>query len=160
MKAIDVAAGLIGGLAGSLAMNLFQASLAKVEDGAPNQHESQKDEPATAKTADAVSRTVLGHSLSKQQKAQAEPWVHYLFGGLTGAAYGAAASAWPQTETGAGTVYGSAVWLFADEIGVPAAGLAKPPQEVALSTHLMALASHLVYGVTLFGVSRAIRKIA
>ncbi len=157
--ALNMAAGTVAGLAGSWTMNRFQEGIASFQkNGAPNQHHGQKAEPATAKTAKKLWRAFTGRGLNARQKQRAEPWVHYGFGAITGAAYGALATAYPESEAGAGTVYGSAVWLLADEIGVPAAGLAQRPDQIPVSTHLMALASHLVYGLTLFGVSRAIRK--
>jgi putative membrane protein len=48
----------------------------------------------------------------------------------------------------AGIPFGAAVWLVADEVGVPAAGLANGPAEYPLSTHASALAAHVVYGAT------------
>ena len=48
----------------------------------------------------------------------------------------------------AGIPFGAALWLAADEIGVPAAGLAKGPAEYPVSKHASALAAHLVYGAT------------
>jgi uncharacterized membrane protein YagU involved in acid resistance len=76
-----------------------------------------------------------------------------------GALYGALAEVAPQTTIGHGTPYGAAVWLGADEIAVPAFGLADGPAETPASTHLQALAAHLVYGVTLDTVRRLVRRV-
>jgi uncharacterized membrane protein YagU involved in acid resistance len=50
------------------------------------------------------------------------------------------------------------VWLLADELAVPAAGLSKSPKEFPLTTHIYALASHLVYGWITETVRRAVRR--
>ena len=55
--------------------------------------------------------------------------------------------------------FGATVWLAADDITLPAVGLAEWPTEYPLSTHAYALASHLVYGLTTEAVRRAVRSI-
>jgi hypothetical protein len=47
---------------------------------------------------------------------------------------------------------------LADELAVPRAGLSKPPKEIPLTTHVYALASHLVYGWITETVRRAVRR--
>ena len=49
--------------------------------------------------------------------------MHYGFGTLTGAAYGVLAELVPGGHPGAGAPFGTALWLGADEIAVPAFGL-------------------------------------
>jgi putative membrane protein len=132
-----VAAGAIGGLAGSFAMNRFQAVWSGVS----------QDEEVTAKAAEAVSRHVFGHELTSPEKTWAVPAVHYGLGTILGALYGALAEKVPSSRAGYGTAYGSAIWLMADEIAAPALGLAQSAAETPLSSHLNALASHLVYGL-------------
>jgi uncharacterized membrane protein YagU involved in acid resistance len=100
------------------------------------------------KTAQAISETATGDQLTKEEKKWAGPSVHYGTGAVFGAIYGLLAATVPAMTSGRGLVYGSAVWLVADEIGVPAAGLSGPPTETPASGHANALASHLVYGAT------------
>jgi putative membrane protein len=76
----------------------------------------------------------------------------------SGDVYSAVVEFEPATTAGAGLPFGAAVWLFADEIVVPALGLSKPATEYPLSTHAYALASHLVYGVTTELVRREVRR--
>ena len=57
------------------------------------------------------------------------------------------------------TPFGTAVWLGADEVAVPAFGLAGPPWEHPASVHARALTAHLVYGVATEGVRRLVRRI-
>jgi len=57
----------------------------------------------------------------------------------------------------AGVPFGAVFWLTADEAAVPLLGLAKAPTEYPVSTHVYALASHLVYGLTAELVRRTVR---
>ncbi len=140
----SVAAGTVGGLVAAFAMNQFQ-SLLTAASGQPKS--SSQDEDATIKTAKAISQTLFAHELTDDEKKWAGPAVHYSLGASLGAVYGGLAETAPISTAGAGTAYGTAVWFFADEIAVPAFGLSKGPAEFPLSTHLSALASHLVFGV-------------
>jgi len=169
-------AGLAGGLVASWTMNQFQAAWTRIAEGAVKPHgaqsmkpsdgsqgeqgqDSQNDENATVKAARAISKEVFGHDLQESEKEPAGAAVHYAFGTLSGGMYGALAEVTPQVTTAAGLPFGAGFWLLADEISVPLLGLAKPPTEYPVSTHVYALASHLVYGVTAEMSRRALRHI-
>jgi hypothetical protein len=151
-------AGLAGGLAASWTMNQFQAGMQKLSDSNGNgQQEPQEGDDATEKAASAISETVAHRQLTRDEKKVAGPVVHYVFGSTIGALYGAAAEFSPMTAKGWGVPFGAAVFVGADEIGVPLAGLSKPPNRIPASTHASALAAHLVYGATTDGVRRIVR---
>jgi uncharacterized membrane protein YagU involved in acid resistance len=152
-------AGLAGGLAASWVMNRFQAGLSALGRGGGGDENSsgQQGDDATMKTASAISEAITGEALSRDGKKTGGPIVHYVFGSAIGALFGAVAEVTPATTRGAGLPFGATVWLVADEIGVPLAGLSQKPQDVPLSTHASALAAHLVYGATADGVRRLIR---
>ena len=169
-------AGLAGGLLASWTMNQFQAAWTRLAEGSEKPHgaqslqpaegssgdqsqDSQNQDDATVKTANAISKRVFGHELQESEKRPAGAAVHYAFGALSGGLYGALAEVTPQVTTGAGLPFGAAFWLVADEISVPLLGLSKGPAEYPLSTHAYALASHLVYGVTTEVSRRALRQI-
>jgi putative membrane protein len=170
-------AGAIGGAVASLAMNGFQAGMSKLfEDpeqpreskrkareaqGWKQHHEGAKqdgstEERATVKTAEAVSEA-FGHELQPAEKEPAGQVVHYAYGTAAGAVYGAMAEHWEDARTGEGTAFGAILWAVSDEVAVPALGLSKGPREYPLRTHAMALASHLVYGVTAELTRRVLR---
>jgi uncharacterized membrane protein YagU involved in acid resistance len=159
-----IAAGTLGGLTASWAMNQFQAletqAMNKFSNpqGRVKEESDENDEPATAKAANLVSEKTLNRELTKTEKKQAGPAVHYAFGTLTGAAYGALAQNLSFASSGYGTVFGSLLWLAADEVGVPALKLSKPPQEYPISSHAMALSSHLVYGIVTDAVRRSLMR--
>jgi hypothetical protein len=159
----NVVAGLIGGLVASWTMEHFQRALGRVSEemgGAPGgggqQHRKPQSEPATYKAADAVSESITGREVPESYKPAAGSIVHYAFGGAVGAIYGAAAARTPDVTSWGGLPFGATVWLVADEMGVPMAGLAKGPTEYPLSSHLSAFATHLVYGMTAECVRRTL----
>ncbi len=147
-----VLAGVVGGLAGAWTMNQFQAALSRAQ---PQQPSSGDD--ATQKAAAAMAQPFLDRPLTRDEKRVGGPVVHYAFGSIMGGLYGAMAEARPRTSLGWGLPFGAVVWLGADEIGVPLAGLSQSATEAPLSTHASALAAHLVYGATADAVRRAVR---
>jgi putative membrane protein len=161
-----LASGVIGGLAAAYVMNQFQVLLKKFEsdhkqskpDGPQSSEATEKKEPATVKAAEALSETVLNQSWTKSEKEVAGPAVHYAMGATSGAIYGVAAEMDRHVTLGAGLPFGAAVWLIADELAVPAAGLAKLPSEYPAKKHVEALAAHLVYGATTDAVRRVVRR--
>lgn len=171
------AAGLVGGLVASWTMNQFQAVWTKAAaafekpDGAQSMQPSKREaidqgsEPneenqddATVKAARAVSEGIFGHELKEDEKQTAGAAVHYAFGTATGGLYGAVAEVLPEVTQGAGLPFGAAFWLVADETAVPLLKLSKPPAEYPISTHVYALASHLVFGLTAEFVRRSLRR--
>jgi len=144
-----VAAGAAAGVLGSWAMNEFQALLSRAsQSGEQQQQQQSSDEPATVKAARAVSRNVLHRDLEDSEKKTAGEIAHYAMGVVSGAVYGATTAVLPAASAGLGLAFGTALWLIADETVVPALGFSKGPMEYPVSSHVSALASHLVYGVT------------
>lgn len=180
-------AGLAGGLVASWTMNQFQAAWTRAAAGFEKSHGAQSMQPsegpnpnetndssealshseaekeqqddATVETAKAISKGVFGHELKESEKQPAGAAVHYAFGTLTGGLYGAMAEVTPQVTAGVGLPFGAVFWLVADEVAVPLLGLAKAPTQYPVSTHVYALASHVVYGVTAELSRRAVRQV-
>ena len=121
--------------------------------------EKEHQDDATVETAKVISRNIFGHELTESEKKPAGAAVHYAFGTATGGLYGAMAEVAPQVTAGAGIPFGAVFWAVADEAAVPALGLAKGPTAYPLSTHVYALASHLVYGLTAELSRRAVRHV-
>jgi len=109
------------------------------------------------KAADKVVAMASVYHLLRSARKNAGPLVHYAFGTAMGALYGAVVERRRRVTPVAGPLFGSALFLSADEIGVPLAGLSGLPTEYPFSTHLEALAAHLVYGVTADVVRRGLR---
>ncbi len=165
-----LAAGIIGGLVASWVMEEFQAGWTKMSetlsespergssDHAGEQGEVTQEEAATVKAAEAISEGVFGHELTQSEKEIAGPAVHYVLGASVGGLYGVVAEVVPEMKIGAGLPFGAVFWLVVDEAAVPLLGLSKGPTEYPLSTHVYALASHLIYGLTTDVVRRVLRR--
>jgi len=155
-------AGTVGGLVASWVMEEFQTAWTKAAEARQHSQgdgpEGEQQEPATVKAAEMISEKILGHQLAKEKKDIAGAAVHYATGGASGAIYGAAAELAPHLTAGAGIPFGTAVWLLVDETAVPLLGLSKGPTEYPLSTHIYALASHFVYGLTTDITRRVLRR--
>lgn len=169
-------AGLAAGFVASWTMNQFQAAWTRMAGNGEKPHGAQAMQPvqgstgdqsqdvkeqddATVETAKVISRAVFDHELQESEKKPAGAVVHYAFGTATGGLYGALAEVSPQVTTAAGLPFGAAFWLIADEISVPLLKLSKGPTEYPVSTHVYALASHLVYGMTAEFSRRALRQV-
>src|ERR1700692_4384624 len=89
-------AGAVGGLVASWTMNEFQkvwtAAEKQITGGKQGQDGNRQDgedaEDATMKTADRISQALQGRHLTKDEKKDGQV-VHYAFGALMGAVYGA-----------------------------------------------------------------------
>lgn len=175
-----LAAGLVGGLVASVVMNQFQSLLGKLTVGIEKSHGAQslqqgspqhgagrmlqehgsddERDDAAERLANAIAVGVFDHELTKSEKETAGTALHYAYGISMGGFYGTAAELAPVVTTGAGVPYGAMIWLTADEGVVPALGLSKSAPEYPLSIHAYALASHLVYGLTVEIVRGAVRR--
>jgi hypothetical protein len=171
--------GMIGGLFASWLMNEYQVGLQRVGEswrrndpcrysrkeqeaaqptGNGDRSQGHNDD-ATMKMAELLSEKVLHRKLTPDEKKKAGPIVHYAYGALAGAFYGAAAEVVPAVKKGGGTYYASALFLGGDEIGVAALGLAKSPFHYPLSSHANALGAHLVYGISTELGRRVVRAV-
>jgi putative membrane protein len=160
-------AGAAAGLAGTVAMTQFQSLWSKASEklnhngnhGSSEQSEPEKED-ATMKAAGELA-ALAKHRLSRDEKKKAGPIIHYAFGTGMGALYGALAEVGPRDlrrhELLSGLGFGSVLFAGADEVVVPALGLSGKPSESPASSHLYALASHIVYGLTAGAVRKAVR---
>ena len=166
-------AGAIGGLAGSVAMTVSQIAWSKASEAVKKAHDGreesagteptqEKDEDATIKAASKVA-SFAGHDLMREQKPKAGSFVHYGFGTAMGALYGTVMELAPRRfrtvhPALSGSGFGSALFVGAHEIAVPALGLSGKPSEEPLSDHLREWTLHLVYGISGEMVRRSLRS--
>ena len=158
--------GLAGGLAAAWAMNQFTTGPGKkltelVQSDEEKQQPTNSDgEDATMKTADALVHAATGgRHLSHEARAKGGPVVHYSFGGLMGGLYGGLSEYAPFIRTGFGTLFGAALFIGADLIGVPAFRLSPPATQQPASSLAAPFASHLVYGAATELVRRGVRSV-
>ena len=150
--ALGASIGVVGGLFASLVMNWVQ-QLVSSSGGSD-------DDPATVKVAERGTRALTGQAIPEHAKPAVDTAVHYGLGAMLGLVYGLVAEYWPGVTTGAGTSFGTAVALVLDDAAVPALGAAEPPWQTNASTHAYAIASHLVFGLSLEAMRRTLRIIA
>ncbi len=171
-------AGAVGGLVGTIAMTEFQKGWQKVSEKrlSGDRRKEQKTsrarsfeerarsfeekEDATMKAAGKLAQAA-GRELTHEEKKRVSPLVHYGFGTAMGALYGMAMETSPRGVRAQripvfGSLFGSALFLGADEMSVPALGLSEAAESPA--SHLYAWASHLVYGLTTEFVRRQVRQ--
>ena len=163
-----VAAGMAAGLVGTLAMTGFMGLWNKTgdvvkenfEDRSARQQKEQRgeEEPSTEKVAADVSQAVFNTTLDGDTRKAAGNAVHYGFGAAVGALYGVLRELYPAVSTGHGTAYGTAVWLGADELALPALGYAPPIDERPVTEHIYGAAAHAVYGVVTETVRDVLRN--
>lgn len=150
----SVARGALAGAAASVfasyAMDEFQRIVSRLGRGS-----DKGAKPSTVKAAERV----VGREIRGAEKKRAGNAVHYGFGVVLGAAYGAAAEVEPWVTAGFGLPFGGAVAVVADEALVPALGLSGPPWRSPPSTHAFSFASHLVFSAALEAGRRALLRV-
>jgi hypothetical protein len=175
-------AGLLGGIAGSWAANQFHSLWSHLQGdehnsevarlsqrgGRPDTAAAKEDasmgrepeEDATITVASKVAGTVLGSGLSREEKHYGGVAVHYLFGAVGGAIYGAMADITPTVTVGRGLAFGAGIWLAAVELALPALKLTKPPWRYPFRMHAYSFLSHLVYGAVTEGLRSQLQPVS
>lgn len=139
-------AGLIGGLAATAAKMLAERIYPPRTHGEPE---------ASAVLAEKLA----GHELTAREETIAVETIHWGFGALTGAAYGALAEFYPAATAKDGAGFGIALASLTHEGALPAMGLSAPLEEQTTRERTSEMASHAVFGVVTETVRRAVRKI-
>jgi len=159
-----VAAGMAAGLVGTLAMTGFMGLWNKtgellggdLEERARRQQQEQRgeEEPAAAD----LSQAVFHKRLDAATKKAVGNAVAYGFGSAVGALYGVLSELYPSVSAGHGAVYGTTVWLGADQLALPALGYAPGINEHPVNEHIYGAAAHAVYGVVTEKVRDVLRS--
>lgn len=153
-------AGGAAGFLGCLAMAGFQELVARSsDDGQRRDHgphaPSAGQENTTEKAARNVARQ-FGRRLTLREKQQAGRALHYGFGTFMGMFFGVAAEYLPIVGLGAGTAFGTVLFLATDEATLPLLNLASRAGETPAADHLLHWASHAVYGTSMELTRRAL----
>jgi putative membrane protein len=138
-------AGLIGGLVATAAKTFAERVYPPRTHGEPEPPEM-------------LAERVAGHELVGPQKEVATEAIHWGFGALTGAAYGAVAEFYPAATAKDGAGFGMALSSLTHGTMLPAMGLAATPKEQTARERSSEMASHVVYGVVTETVRRVVRK--
>ena len=162
-------AGAIGGIVATWALDKYQEGALQatrraedaidVEPVLSRQQEDQKRgyQRAHAETAQRLVKSAFGKGLTRAQRRQAAPFVHYAVGALAGGAYGLTAEFLPMVRSGYGTGFASLVFLGGSEALLPWFNLGPSPQKVPAAMHVGGLSAHFVYGAVLETTRRILR---
>ncbi len=135
-----LAAGLAAGLVGVVAKTLAERMFRRREESEP--------EPA---------RQWL---FSRSQPANGPgDRIHWEFGALTGAAYGALAEFYPAATAKEGAAFGMALEALTHEVPQPALGISLPVGSESTRERVSGMTSNVVYGLTVEFVRRVVRRI-
>ena len=154
-------AGAVAGLAASWVMTRFQVAMSG--RGISGSENPQSNKPvegrddAAMKTANEAAKVVLDRELTREEKTEVGgPLAHYALGVTAGAFYGMLRET--QHAPG-GAAFGAELWVVADQLGLPMAGLSPwPLQAYPASTNAQHFVAHLVYGLTTGVVYSVVRR--
>jgi len=138
-------AGLIGGLVGS---GVKMAA----EQVFPPRVEGQTAPPVV------LAEQVAGHNLPDEQRRLALQGIHWIFGAVAGAVYGALVEVEPSLGAWRGAAFGITLNRLTHESILPRMGLAASPQNQPTQERISEWVTHAAYGVATDTVRRAVRK--
>jgi putative membrane protein len=104
-----------------------------------------------------LAEKIAGHHLDDETKEVASEAIHWGFGALAGAAYGALAEFYPAATGKQGASFGLALMSLTHEGALPAMGLSEPPEEQGFREHTSEAGSHILYGVVAEKVRKLVR---
>jgi len=99
--------------------------------------------------ADRVAGRLGRGPLDTPTKLRVQKVVHYTFGALSGAAYGALAEAFPAATAGAGTVAGAGIYAASHGSALPLLQIQEPPWRLPRAAFTWEFTSHLLFGLAL-----------
>jgi hypothetical protein len=152
--------GLFAGLVGTAAMTAFQTQVAprlpipegpKLADKEPNYppEPHARKLPATDLTAERLSKGFAKRPLTGERLHQAGNLIHFAFGSGWGLAWALARRAPLRAGKPTfvrGLLFGTAVWMIADNVLLPIMRIGSWPNRYGAGVHAKALLAHLVYG--------------
>src|ERR1700712_3965924 len=94
-----------------------------------------------------LAERLSGHPLDSTTKEIESEAIHWGFGALTGAAYGALAEFYPAATSKEGASFGIALMTLPPEKALPALGLSAEPNDQTFREKGSEAATHVLYGV-------------
>lgn len=139
-------AGLIGGLAGAGAKMVAEQIF-------PPRVEGQTPPPVV------LAEQVAGRTLTEPDRQLALQGIHWIFGALAGAVYGALVEFEPSFAAWHGAAFGITLNRITHESILPRLGLTAPPGRQPTQERISEWVTHAAYGVATDSVRRAVRRI-
>jgi putative membrane protein len=109
--------------------------------------------------ADRVARHLGRGPLATPTKLRVQRVIHYSFGAVSGAVYGALAEAFPAASAGAGTAAAAGLYAPSHGTTLPLLRIQEPPWRLPRAAFAWELTSHLLFGLALELGRRAVAKI-
>jgi hypothetical protein len=162
-----LAAGVIGGLVATWVLDKYQQGALEVTrqaesslDVDPILSRRQEDQLRTqqrahAEAAERIAQSTFGKGLSRNQRRNAAPIVHYAIGALAGGAYGFAVEILPVVRRGYGTGFSNLLFLGGSQAMLPWLNLGTRQKVTPVKNG--GLSAALVYGATLETTRRILR---
>jgi hypothetical protein len=177
--------GILGGAVGLLAMRWYWEKAAPLVEGQGGENNSEeREEKALEKQAerykdisifgpqyreDETSTDALGRIFytsiagkepkAKETKTLLSYLVHWVYGLAQGGVYGANRGKVGVFDVKGGMLFGTALWLFGDEIGAPLLGLQQGPGGVPFRQHINRLGAHWAFGIGTAVSTQLLRRI-
>jgi putative membrane protein len=145
----SLAKGLLAGLIGGLAATAAKTFAEKIYP--PHIH-------GEADPLEMLAEKLAGHPLNQTEKAAASEVIHWGFGAIAGAAYGALAEFYPAATAKEGASFGLALATLTHEGALPAMGLTAEPEEHTARERTSEMGTHVVFGLVTEVVRRNVRK--
>ncbi len=158
-----IAAGIAGGVVGTLAMDYYWKAVTAIEgedprsltaENAPDTlddmsaigKQRKEGEPSTVALGRKVHEAATGEEPSSEEKSTLSKAVHWVYGSAMGGVYGAVRGPVRGADLSGGAVFGTALWAAGDEVMVPLLGLSKGPTAFPMKQHVHRFGAHLAYG--------------
>ena len=135
----SLAKGLLAGLIGGLIATAVKTIGEKIY---PPRTHGEPEPP------DVLVDKVTGNALSGPSRTAASETIHWGFGALTGAAYGALAEFYPAATSKEGASFGLTLMALTHQTALPAMGLSAEPDQQTAREHTSEMVTHVIFGVT------------
>jgi putative membrane protein len=145
----SLAKGLLAGLIGGLVATAAKSIAEKIY---PPRTHGELEPP------EVLAEKMAGHALVGREKMAAEEAIHWGFGAMTGAAYGALAEYYPAATVKEGAGFGMALNSLTHGTALSAMGLSEEPADQTMREKTSEMATHLVFGMVTETVRRFVRK--
>ena len=146
----SLAKGLLAGLIGGVVATAAKSFAEKIY---PPRTHGEPEPPAI------LAEKLSGHSLGEPGKTAAAETIHWGFGALVGAAYGALVEYYPAATAKDGASFGLALATLTHGTVLPAMDLSANPEDQTTRERISEMSTHVVFGLVTEIVRKTVRKI-
>ncbi len=146
----SLAKGLVAGLIAGLVATAAKTFAERIY---PPRTHGEPEPPAV------LADKLAGHPLEGTTQTVATESIHWAFGALAGAAYGALAEYYPAATSKDGASFGIALATLTHGNALPAMGLSAEPGDQTTREKTSEMSTHVIFGLVTETVRRNIRKL-